>query len=134
MINFTVYLYDTNSGIGRAIYKDFQWPVLPRVDEDINFDLPHAAAITAGVTNVWHNFGDEARIEVKCENVNIVFLRQMYKGKTGWQLYDTTENRFFSDDEEVAEDSETRQDVYPPSDPREPALVVTEPQMRLGLE
>jgi hypothetical protein len=99
VINFIVYLYDKDSETGRGISKKFQWPVLPRVGEYIKFDRPDEW-VTVEVTEICHNFGHNARIEVKCENVYIEFLRQMYKSKNGWKLSDTTEEWFFSDDVE----------------------------------
>ncbi len=91
MLEFTLFLYDTDAGVGRSIEKDYKRPVIPRIGETIN--LGHTSVT---VTDVWHDFQNPSYVEVKCENVTIEFIRRIYAAG-GWDLFDTSEEDLASD-------------------------------------
>lgn len=127
MINLTVYLYDADSGLGRGIRKNFQRQILPRIGEDVSF---YKQGATAEVTKIWHNFdneGDVPMIEVKCENVPIHHLRNLYKAG-GWELYDTTKEDLFDDG--YGKEFNEIIEVEPQSDHREPPLVTVSQRLQ----
>lgn len=95
MIKFMLFLSEGLSEGG--IIRQVEWPILPRIGEEINF----AGSCTVKVSDIEYYLDDDHKdvpmIEVQCNNVRIQDLRMLYE-QGGWELEDIAEAKLFRDD------------------------------------